>query len=161
MLCMKNAILHVVGGLPGSGKTTFSRQLEQASAAVRFCPDEWMVALDVIIIDEVFRDHLEQKMTETARMIVRQGGQVIIEFGSWARAERDALRQMARQEAATVCLYWLDAPVAELARRIQARGGPDTAALTAAYLQLTADRIERPTDAEGRLFDRFERIGSP
>jgi hypothetical protein len=29
----------------------------------------------------------------------------------------------------------LDAPVAELARRIQARGGPNTAALTAAYLK--------------------------
>ena len=161
MSCMKNAILHVVGGLPGSGKTTFSRQLEQESAAVRFCPDEWMAALGVFIFDEGFRDHLERKMIDIARAILRQGGQVIIEFGSWARAERDVLREMARQEAATVYLYWLDAPVAELARRIQARGGPDAAILSVAYLQETSDRIERPTDAEGRLFDRFERIGSP
>jgi predicted kinase len=37
--------LIIVCGLPGSGKTTHAKQLEQELRAIRLCPDEWITAL--------------------------------------------------------------------------------------------------------------------
>jgi predicted kinase len=39
--------LVLVCGLPGSGKTTIARQLEQETGAIRINIDEWVAALGV------------------------------------------------------------------------------------------------------------------
>src|SRR4051812_438273 len=39
--------LIIVCGLPGSGKTTHAKQLEDRLRAIRFAPDEWMEALGI------------------------------------------------------------------------------------------------------------------
>ena len=39
------ATLHLMVGLPCSGKTTLARQLEQQYSALRPTPDEWHTAL--------------------------------------------------------------------------------------------------------------------
>ncbi|NJK43586.1 MAG: ATP-binding protein [Pleurocapsa sp. SU_196_0] len=155
---VKRATLHLVCGLPGAGKTTLARRLEIELGAVRLCPDEWMEALGVSLFDTAFRDRLEGKLTELARDILRQGGNAIIEFGSWSKAERGALRSLAVQCDAAVHLYWLEVRVAELARRVRERGGAEAAALTEAFLQGISEAVERPSDAEGLEFDHFERI---
>ncbi len=152
------ATLHLVCGLPGAGKTTLAKKLEAQSGAVRLCPDEWMTALHVSILDAAFRERLEQQLTELARGILRQGGDVVIEFGSWSKAERETLRNVAQQSDAAVHLYWLEVPVTELARRVRARGDLDAALLDERYLQDTSDRIERPDEQEASRFDRFEQI---
>jgi predicted kinase len=51
--------LVVICGLPGSGKTTHARCLEQEMPALRFCPDEWMQALGIDLYDEDRRDRVE------------------------------------------------------------------------------------------------------
>ena len=51
--------LIVVCGLPGSGKTTLARALEQRLRAIRFCPDEWLDALSIDIYDEVMRGKIK------------------------------------------------------------------------------------------------------
>ena len=37
--------LYLMVGLPGSGKTTRAKELEQEARAVRFTPDEWHIFL--------------------------------------------------------------------------------------------------------------------
>lgn len=37
--------LHLMVGLPGSGKTTLAKQIEKAQQAIRFTPDEWQIRL--------------------------------------------------------------------------------------------------------------------
>jgi predicted kinase len=155
---VNRATLHLVCGLPGAGKTTFAKRLEAELGAIRLCPDEWMETLGVSIFDTDFRDRLEGKLTELARDILRHGGNAVIEFGSWSKAERDDLRVTASQCGAAVHLYWLEVPVAELARRVRKRSSADTAALTESFLQGISDGVERPSDAEGLEFDHFERI---
>ena len=39
------ALLYLIVGLPGAGKTTKARQLEAEASALRFTPDEWMHSL--------------------------------------------------------------------------------------------------------------------
>lgn len=44
--------LIILCGLPGSGKTTTARALEDGLGAVRLCPDEWMATLGIDLYDE-------------------------------------------------------------------------------------------------------------
>jgi adenylate kinase len=40
-------VLVIVCGLPGSGKTTLAKEIEEKQQATRFSPDDWMDALEL------------------------------------------------------------------------------------------------------------------
>ena len=97
-------------GLPASGKTTLARQLAASYGAVRLNPDEWESALDVDPFDEVFQDKLEAEFWELTQRLLVLGTSVVLEWGFWARSERDEKREAARTLGAAVELRFLDAP---------------------------------------------------
>lgn len=145
--------LVVICGLPGSGKTTLAKQLAADMPAVRFCPDDWFGALGIDIWDQSFRLHrLEPKLWEMARDVLRAGANAVVEFGSWAREERDLLREGARALGAEVELRYLDAPLDELYRRVTDRGGMDPP-MTRAHFDEWAQTIQVPTPEEFALYD--------
>jgi predicted kinase len=113
--------LYVVVGLPAAGKTTRARALASAYDAVRLNPDEWMTDLGVDLFDEPFRARLEQRMTRLAAEVLAGGGRVVIEFGSWFRAERDDLLALGRRAGAHVELHVLEPDPDELWRRLTER----------------------------------------
>ena len=120
--------------------------------AVRFCPDDWMRALEVDIWDIDLRFRLEATMWEMQQQLLRLGVNVINENGSWAREERDLLREGARAIGAPVELHYLEAPLDELYRRVTARGGIDPP-MTRAHFDEWSATIERPTAEELALVD--------
>ena len=138
--------LFVTCGLPGSGKTTLAKRLEAEHDAVLFSPDEWMTDL----WDQELRALIERRMWETAQRILSLGVNVVIDFGSWARAERDVLREGARRLGAAVELHYLDVPLDELVRRVEARAREG---ITRAHLEEWQEAIEVPTAEELALFD--------
>ncbi len=109
--CRISPQLIIVCGLPGSGKTTHAKQVEQDLRAVRFCPDEWMEALQIGAWDSDARERIEKLQWTLAQKLLSLGHTVVIEWGTWARSERDALRTQARALGAAVELHFLDAPV--------------------------------------------------
>ena len=113
--------LIVVCGLPGSGKTTLGRRLEVEHGAVRLSPDEWMAALDVDVLDERTRTLVEQLQWQLAQRLLQLGQLVVIEWGTWARDERDGLRKRTRALGAAVELRVLDQPDDVLWERVRAR----------------------------------------
>src|SRR5688572_10107136 len=117
--------LVVVCGLPGTGKTTVALELAETHGAVRFSADDWMDALGIDLWDQERRAALEALQWDVARTLLAQGAPVVVEWGSWSRAERDELRTAARALGSAVHLVFLDAPVDELWRRIQERGRED------------------------------------
>jgi predicted kinase len=79
-------------GLPGTGKTTVARQLEQEMPAVRLCPDEELAEEGFSQFDEEARAHIEQRQWSHAQDLLSAGTSVIFENGFWQRSERDDKR---------------------------------------------------------------------
>ena len=146
------ARLILVCGLPGSGKTTRARRLEARLGAVRLAPDEWMEALGFDLYDEAARARVEALQWELARALLERGLTVVIEWGTWARAERDALRLGARAFGAAVELHHLSAPPDVLFERVQRRGREHPRIELADILRWSK-AFQAPTAEEEALFD--------
>lgn len=147
------ARLIIVCGLPGSGKTTHAKELRAASRAVRLCPDEWMRALSLDIWDESMRERIEALQWQVGQQLLTLGLAVIIEWGTWGRPERDALRLRARELGAAVELHYLSASVEVLFERVQRRG-MESPPVKREHLLQWVSAFQAPTAAELALFDR-------
>lgn len=144
--------LVVVCGLPGSGKTCRAKEIKQNLHAVRFCADEWMDAMGINLWEAEARQRIEELQWRIARQILSAGGIVVIEWGTWARSERDVLRTGARRLGAAVELHFLDAPVDVLFDRIRRRN-IETPPITFDDVQRWSQVFERPSSEEMALFD--------
>lgn len=144
--------LIIVCGLPGAGKTTRAKVLADRLGALRFSPDEWMDALAIDLYDEDRRARIEALQWSLGQGLLRQGLVVIIEWGTWARSERDALRLGARALGAAVELHYLSAPLEVLFERIRRRA-QENPTIAREDLARWFALLEAPTAEELALFD--------
>jgi predicted kinase len=144
--------LIIVCGLPGSGKTTHAKRLEGELGAVRFCPDEWMNAAAIDLWEEDRRGKIEALQWELGKRLLALGLTVIIEWGTWGRSERDALRLEARALGASVELHYLSASADVLFARIQRRG-TESPPITRDTVLRWFELFQPPTTEELALFD--------
>ena len=147
-----SARLIIICGLPGSGKTTLAKCLEENLNAVRLAPDEWMDVLSINLYDEESRARIEALQWKLGQKLLKLGLVVIIEWGPWGKSERDALREGARQLGAAVELHYLSAPPEILFERIQRRGMENPPIKREDILRW-AEIIQVPTEEEMNLFD--------
>lgn len=112
-------------GLPGSGKTTRAKALAAATGALRLTPDEWQTRLfdDDMHHPDHDRRHgaVEAIMWDVAAHVLAHGGDVILDFGFWARAERVDFAARARRLGADCRVEFEDVPLEELERRVTTR----------------------------------------
>jgi len=140
-------------GLPAAGKTTLARQLADAYGAVRLNPDEWESALDVDPFDEGFQARLEAEFWELTQRLLVLGTSVVLEWGFWARSERDEKREAARTLGVAVELRFLDAPYEELVKRVVTRHAAGGIAITEGHMERYRDGFQPPTKEELSLYD--------
>jgi predicted kinase len=81
------------------------------------------------------------------------GTSVVLEWGFWARSERDEKREAARALGAAVELRFLDAPYDELVERVGARHAAGGIAITERHMERYRDLFQPPTDEELALYD--------
>ncbi len=119
------ATLHLMVGLPCSGKSTLARMLEHEHSALRLTPDEWQVRLfgqDAGEPEHNGRHTLiETLQWEVASRALALGMNVILDYGFWAREEREDFRSRAKRLGASSELHFLDVPENELLRRLAQR----------------------------------------
>ena len=119
------ATLHLMVGLPFFCKTTLARKLEQERSALRLTPDEWHVRLFGQDAKEPEHDTrhslIEAMLWKIASRALALGTNVILDFGFWAREERDDYRSRAKQLGASSEVHFLDVPEDELLRRLEER----------------------------------------
>jgi len=118
--------LILICGLPGSGKTTLAKRLEQSRLAVRLCPDEWIEEIledpDDTCERDRLRDPIENLQWRLTKEYLAKGLTVILENGFWAEEERTQYAFEALELSASIELVYLEAPDFErLWQRIQRR----------------------------------------
>lgn len=127
-------------------------RLVERLGAIRFSPDDWMDELAINLWDGDKRAGIERLQWRMAETVIELGGTAIIEWGTWRRAERDALRQRARALGASVELIHMDAPVGTLLERVQRRNR-ESPPIERAMLEESAAAFEVPSPEELLLYD--------
>ena len=150
---IRHGSLIIICGLPGSGKTTLAQKLETNLNAVRFCPDEWMDDLALNLWDEDRRNRIETMQWKLGRKLLSTGVTVIIEWGTWGKSERDALRIGAKELGASVELHYLSVPADILFSRIQTRG-KENPPIQRSDIDGWFKVFQAPTAEEMDLFDK-------
>jgi predicted kinase len=150
--------MFVLVGPVASGKTTRARQLAAEHGALRLTPDEWMIPLFGQVQPEGMRNVVEGRLIWLARAALRNGMNVVLDFGVWSRVERSALRALATGVRAAIELVVLDVDEDEQWRRVQARAVTDAATtftMTKADLDGWRPRFEPPdaTELAGHTID--------
>lgn len=143
-------------GLPGAGKTALATQLASERGAVRLTKDEWLWALGSTPWDRPTGEKIEQELWRLARGILSLGLSVVLDFGLWARVERDEIRTAARGLGVGVELHYLEVPIGELWRRIEVRNSAppwDNAPIGRPDLDEWHGIFQTPDPSEQALFD--------
>ena len=119
------ATLHLMVGLPCSGKTTLAQKLEHELPALRLNLDEWHIRLFGQDAEEPEHDArhslIEALLWNIASRALELGTNVILDYGLWAREEREDYRLRAKQLGAGSEVHYLNVPEAELLRRLKER----------------------------------------
>jgi predicted kinase len=155
-MATSSARLVLICGLPASGKTTLARRLAPKIPAIRLDKDHWTTQLGRDVWDDEFRVRLEAQLWVLTQELLAHGQSVILEWGHWARAERDEKRLRARALGVGVELHHLDAPLDELierARRRTASGEWTASPMTRAHFEQWAATFQPPDEEELLLFD--------
>ena len=126
------ATLHLIVGLPCSGKTTLARQLETKHSALRLTTDEWHIRLfgndygdNMTESDEAEHDSrhdsVESIMWDVAARVLVLGVDVILDFGCWVRSQRDEFRSRVENLGADFKIHFVDVPEEVLFEHLEAR----------------------------------------
>ncbi len=145
------AILLLMVGLPGAGKTTRAKELATTHRALRLTPDHWMIPLFGDSMADGKRWVLEGRLISVALQALRLGTSVVLDFGLWSRDERSALRWLARSVGASCQVVYLpvdkDVQLARVAHR-QETTPHQTFPMSEADLDAWREQFQVPDAAE-------------
>lgn len=142
-------------GLPFSGKTTLAKKLEGEYSALRLTTDAWHVPLfgqDATEPEHDARHSLiESMLWGIASRALELGVNVILDFGFWAREEREEYRLRAKQLGASSEIHFLDVSKDELFRRLEQRNSQpsqETFYISAEMMKPWIEFFQKPTHDE-------------
>ena len=114
---MAQPTLHLLMGLPGSGKTTLAKHLQKITKAIRLSSDDFRLLLfPEPTFSQVEHDNLYNILDHNVEHLLAAGKDVIYDANLNRRIHRDEKYQLARKYEADVKLWWLRTPD-ELAKK--------------------------------------------
>lgn len=151
----KTAILYIIQGFIGAGKSTFSKKLSLETSAIHLNPDEWVTKLyekDVYMNNwnECFEATLNELWKRT-REYLNNGDSVIFDMGFWKKADRDYARNVAIECNAICKHYYLFVPDEILKERIVSNRPPEWAKIHLENFDKNKELFEVPTEDEDTI----------
>jgi predicted kinase len=159
------ATVHLLAGLPCSGKTTYAKSLAAKTNAVHFCLDYWLISLFGRYAIETIghEEHVRRVVAcrnliwESAAEILKRKGDIILDDGFFLRANRMSCVTRAKESGAAAHIHFLDVPNEVIAARLRARNAalPDFNFLIEPSLVDQFKKLfEVPSDKEGAALTR-------
>jgi predicted kinase len=118
---VRPAIVYLIVGLPGAGKTTRAKELELSASALRLTPDEWQIMLFGDKNPPDKRDLVEGKLIQIGMRAAQLGTNVVLDFGFWGKDERSSLRWIAGAVGVRAQVVYLPIDNEEQRRRVKTR----------------------------------------
>lgn len=123
------ALVHLIAGSTGAGKTTYAAALAEREGGLRFSIDEWMTTLFAADRPTPIEfawmmarvERCEAQMQAVAGPAARLGVPVVVDCGLTRAAHRARWAAWAAAERLPVRLHHLDVDAAERWRRVQGR----------------------------------------
>jgi len=136
-----------------------ARRIEQEYSAVRLTADEWLSELRPNLPSrerDDFRPAVERIQLRLVGRLLGLGCNVVLDWGLWAKVERDEYRMLARSLDANVVLCLTDSPLEELGIRLAQRNASrrhDEFHISDEDLERALSFWQSPTQDELDLFD--------
>lgn len=153
--------VYMMLGLPGSGKTTFSKKIEKEKGITRFSLDEEYAKLGGDLKsyqwDELIAKRANDLIKSHIQELVGQNKSIILDFCPWKKSDRSQYLKFIESIGAKYHIYYLEVPTHELKKRLANRNNNLSAnehAITSDMLNTFMTRFDPPTD------ERFESIQS-
>lgn len=123
------AVVYLVTGQTGAGKTTYAQQIAEREDGVRFSIDEWMTTLfwmdspDAMTFDWAMTriKRCEVLIRRQAEMLLRRGVTVVLDLGFTKRDHRIGFADWASRRSDEVRLHWVDVPIDDRWARVRRR----------------------------------------
>lgn len=159
--------VHLISGLPCSGKTTYSKRLTAELDAVHFWLDYWLITLyGDYDIDEIGHPEHARRVLACRELIwkmalefLRRDVDVILDDGFFLREHRQEVIRMAREAGAQAKIHYLNTPVEVLRVRLEERNAnlpKYNFPISAARLDHFIEMYEVPSADEGAELIRVE-----
>lgn len=158
----KRPTVHLLCGLPGCGKTTLARRMAAQSGAVILGHDERMVARHGTNPPEarfaVLAREITEELWQEAARIIASGRDVILDWGFWTRAERDAARARAEEVGAACVLHLVicDDEIARTRTLARTAAGGAVLEINGAAWDMFRARFEPPAPEEAAVSSRSD-----
>ena len=149
------ATVYFLCGLAAAGKTSLAKKLASEKDAVRFTLDERMIAkYDYTIYDPQYgplATKEKELIWEEAQDFLANGRDVILDWSLWSKKARVEWPQRVLAAGYDYRLYYLDASLEILRRRLSKRNTENnsrTHYISIAELERFSNIFEAPTEAE-------------
>lgn len=156
-----SATVHLLCGLPGSGKSTVARQIVEDHGAVRFTLDEWMLRLHGLRYDHPDYGSkaadCRELMWDTACQVLATGADVVLDWSQWSRAKRAEWAGRARERDYRVVLHDVIVDSATAIEQAASRTDEYTHQIDEPGVRYMVELLEPPTSDEGIEILRHER----
>lgn len=119
-------IAYLMCGLPGSGKTTYAKELETQGVT--------RLSLDEKLFEKFGREYADHdtkqretkdELRETLKEKIAAGQSAVVDFGFWKKADRDACKALVEAAGGDWKLLYFRAPKEILLERLAARNAAD------------------------------------
>jgi predicted kinase len=159
------AVLHLICGQAGSGKTTYAKQLETQLNAFRFTKDEWMVSSYGRHITPDQWSQYEPRcyacIETIARRLLEREISVIWDYGFWYRHERARAKYFANELGIRSVVHFLNVPVEVRRERVLRRNksiANDSVVISEDEFDKQLSWFEVPSEHEGLSVELIEVI---